>query len=75
MVYRGAVDQPSITCPRCLMTSHNPNDIAQGYCAYCAWWTSDEALGQAMLDGRHRKGCVRPQCIGCEHDRDKILPA
>lgn len=28
-----------ITCPRCLRTSHNPNDIAQGYCGACHDWT------------------------------------
>jgi ribosomal protein S27AE len=27
--------QPSITCPRCGMTSHNPNDIEQQYCGNC----------------------------------------
>lgn len=28
-----------ITCPRCLRTSHNPNDIKQGYCGACHDWT------------------------------------
>jgi hypothetical protein len=28
-------DRQSITCMRCGMTSHNPNDIAQYYCAAC----------------------------------------
>jgi hypothetical protein len=28
-----------ITCPRCGMTSHNPNDIAEGYCGNCHDWT------------------------------------
>jgi ribosomal protein S27AE len=31
----------SITCPRCGMTSHNPHDIAQGYCGNCHDWTAD----------------------------------
>lgn len=26
------MDDPSITCPECLMTSYKPNDIEQGYC-------------------------------------------
>jgi ribosomal protein L37E len=30
---------PSITCPRCGMTSYNPNDIQQGYCGNCNDWT------------------------------------
>lgn len=38
-------DQPSITCPRCGFTSFHPEDIRQGYCGRCNWWTSDETLG------------------------------
>ena len=34
-------DYPSITCPRCLMTSYNPNDIREGYCGNCHDWTSE----------------------------------
>jgi hypothetical protein len=26
---------PSITCPRCGLTSHNPNDVANRYCGNC----------------------------------------
>lgn len=29
----------SITCPVCAMTSHNPNDVSQGYCGNCHDWT------------------------------------
>jgi hypothetical protein len=29
----------SFTCPRCLMTSYNPNDIREGYCGNCHDWT------------------------------------
>lgn len=25
----------SFTCPACGMTSHNPDDVAQGYCGNC----------------------------------------
>lgn len=35
-------DQPSITCPRCGMTSYNPNDIREGYCGNCHDWTAGE---------------------------------
>jgi hypothetical protein len=28
------------TCPRCGRTSHNPTDIAQGYCGACHDWTT-----------------------------------
>lgn len=31
---------PSITCPRCGMTSWNGTDIEQGYCGHCHDWTS-----------------------------------
>jgi hypothetical protein len=34
----------SITCPDCGRTSHHPEDIKQGYCGFCHWWTSDPAL-------------------------------
>ena len=27
--------QPSITCPLCLMTSYHPEDIAHRYCGNC----------------------------------------
>lgn len=30
----------SITCPDCGMTSHHPEDVAQGYCGNCHKFTS-----------------------------------
>lgn len=37
--------QPSITCPRCKMTSYNPNDILNKYCgSCCAFWEDEEYL-------------------------------
>jgi hypothetical protein len=29
-------------CPHCGMVSHNPNDIAEGYCGNCHDWTGGE---------------------------------
>jgi hypothetical protein len=29
----------SFTCPDCGRTSHNPQDMAEGYCGHCHWWT------------------------------------
>lgn len=29
----------SFTCPRCQRTSHNPGDVAEGYCGACHDWT------------------------------------
>lgn len=29
----------SVTCPRCWATSHNPNDVREGYCGACHEWT------------------------------------
>lgn len=43
------MSQPSITCPRCGRTSYNPNDIAEGYCGACHWWTSDALLGRVVV--------------------------
>ena len=34
-------DLPSITCPKCLMTSHNPNDVREQFCGNCHEWISD----------------------------------
>ena len=31
---------PSVTCPRCGMTSFNENDVEQGYCGNCHDWTT-----------------------------------
>lgn len=28
-----------ITCPVCLFTSYNRNDIREAYCGRCHWWT------------------------------------
>jgi hypothetical protein len=33
---------PSFTCPRCTMTSYNPNDIREGYCGNCHDWTREK---------------------------------
>lgn len=37
---REETKQPSITCPKCGMTSYNQNDIAEGYCGNCHEFTS-----------------------------------
>lgn len=33
-----------ITCPQCGRTSHHPEDVREGYCANCHWWTSHPDL-------------------------------
>lgn len=33
----------SFTCPRCRRTSHNINDVREGYCGYCYDWTGLDA--------------------------------
>jgi len=38
-VYDPVAKQPSFTCPKCGMTSYNPNDIREGYCGNCHTWT------------------------------------
>lgn len=60
--YSGIEGLPeAITCPVCLMTSHNPNDIAQGYCGNCKVYTGvpqpDETRRRVALrfmPARHR---------------------
>jgi hypothetical protein len=32
---------PRFDCPRCGMTSHNANDVREGYCGNCHDWTGD----------------------------------
>jgi len=36
--------RPSITCPECHMRSYSPEDIKQGYCGKCKWWTSHPTM-------------------------------
>lgn len=42
---------PSITCPDCGRTSFHPMDVAQGYCGWCHWWTSDPELARVRPGG------------------------
>lgn len=37
----------TITCPRCGMTSANPNDVREGYCGNCHDWTTDSKVVRA----------------------------
>jgi hypothetical protein len=50
------------TCPICGRTSHNPNDVREGYCGACHGWTAhpshchcgapfNEASGDWRFDG------------------------
>lgn len=32
--------EPSITCPKCFLTSYSTSDIAEGYCGNCHDWTT-----------------------------------
>lgn len=42
---RDRMQYKTITCPVCEETSAHPNDIRDGYCGRCHWWTSDPILG------------------------------
>lgn len=49
VVYAGDTERPagqlpSITCPECGWTSRHREDIREGYCGHCHWWTSDRML-------------------------------
>lgn len=53
--------RPSITCPRCSTTSHHPDDITQGYCGRCHWWTSDPLLGSPeVIAQAEASGSIEP---------------
>lgn len=53
--------EPSITCPRCGRTSYSPGDIANDYCGWCHWWTSDDMLGQPeVIADAEEQGAIRP---------------
>jgi hypothetical protein len=52
--------EPSITCPRCNMTSYHPEDIRHGYCGNCHAFTTDRGphyLVMATIPGHgtHRR--------------------
>lgn len=62
----------SITCPRCGMTSHNANDVREGYCGRCHDWTGGNrkiSLRQAAARGIER---LRLQKWACSYDHVKI---
>lgn len=41
---------PSITCPRCEATSHNPNDVREQYCGRCHAFHDDMPPRLAPVD-------------------------
>jgi ribosomal protein S27AE len=50
--YPGEIEEqtePSITCPRCGATSHNPNDVRELYCGGCHVFLRDGAQ-QLLVD-------------------------
>jgi hypothetical protein len=63
--------EPSITCPKCGRTSHNSNDVEQGWCITCADWTSGQRIAQE--EARQRANPPAPGAMqgdaGPEHDR------
>jgi hypothetical protein len=47
--------QKRFTCPVCGMVSHNPDDVANGYCGQCKAFTREaaEVLLNAVVTLRH----------------------
>jgi Zn finger protein HypA/HybF involved in hydrogenase expression len=43
--YELAKERPSITCPRCSLTSYHPKDISERYCGRCHAWHDDIGKG------------------------------
>lgn len=64
LVQRSAVDQPSITCPVCGMTSYHPEDIRQGYCGRCHDYTSPSSDGSPELIGVFAMPTAQPSPEG-----------
>jgi hypothetical protein len=57
-LWRTQVRDMAITCPVCDMTSHNPNDIENGYCGNCHAYTGTvNPMMQAkrMVDEAHKR--------------------
>lgn len=50
----------AITCPACFATSHNPNDVREGYCGNCHAWTSLPAGSQPVTrhNAHHCAVCI-----------------
>lgn len=60
------IAEPSITCPRCGMTSYNANDIREGYCGNCHDWTTvvpTVALHHCSRDQTTDCNCPVGRCI------------
>ncbi|MCL1871930.1 MAG: hypothetical protein FWF90_16160 [Promicromonosporaceae bacterium] len=74
----------TFTCPRCGSTSHNPHDVAEGYCGHCHDWTGqprpDLALTPGMFDGIVSVDLETPATLGIPPSQGgrppwKIFPA
>lgn len=85
----GFPQRPTITCPRCGMTSGNPHDVEEGYCGNCGDWTAPEGHGvrafgtwdAPMTDGAEWLDAVPVEmtCMYCrelfqEGDNGAIMP-
>lgn len=44
--------RPSFVCPECQAESWHPQDVAQGYCGRCHFWTGDPAMYAAWKADR-----------------------
>lgn len=47
-----SVKTERFVCPECGASSPNPNDIREGYCGRCHWWTGDPVLLAAWREER-----------------------
>lgn len=64
----GPMDDPSITCPVCDMTSYNPNDVEMGYCGNCHGYTG--RVDVTMQAKRVVAAAQRPLDLGDDPDGD-----
>lgn len=62
------MNQPSITCPRCSATSHDPTDVQEGYCGRCHDWTTPKTTAPPPA------GCFRFPPVVRVGDRVELAP-
>jgi hypothetical protein len=72
-------DASSRTCPKCGMTSYNPDDIREGYCGNCHDWVilppTVKQFGDPRKDATWQLLPAEPGvCWQCARDHEPELP-
>lgn len=56
-------DSGGFTCPVCGRTSHNPNDVREGYCGNCHDWTGTPARAKPDYFAEHGEDMMQVKLI------------